>query len=746
MATGDIVRVRYAGKDFPSAYDELVQRAKEKFAADFNDFYTSGVGGMLIDLFAYVVDGLSFYTDRQATDTYLATSILRKAVSKLTRQLGYKMDGAIASSVDLTVTLTSGPYLFDVVIPKGFQFKGPNGLIFESTQAVTYSAGQTVKTVSVREGQTKVEIFTSNGTPNQVFGLAQVPSGKYVASAAVTTYVAGVEWTESDFITFDQTNQYEIGYSDEPPSVRFGDGVAGNIPAQGAEVRVVYVITSGKAGQATSGSINDVVAPLVVSFQRIALGVTNAKNASGGDDPETLDHARIFAPITFKARDVAVVESDYYALPNTFADPLAGKVAKAKAVVVRSAQQDTLLNVLLSQASSVAAGSVPAVTTQTGIVKTKADEEIAKATAITTNAGIVNGHAAAVTAQTGDIATDLAAIKAFVTSISNHRDVIIAKTTTTTTESGLSDAAAAAIATAVTTIQSNPTLQVNNATIQAQLAIISAQKLVINNSNSLIATAQSVIASEANALNGTDASGINGLANDIDTANDSIIVSAAAIAPVNAVVVADAAVVTADANAQKTAADAALAAVVDPTSSLTAISSALYSHVDGMLSEMCKVNLIQVPILTRDVNGFLQGPSLALITSLQTFLDERKEATVTVEVLDGSPTLVLVDTTVKVSVLEGFVKQEVVSNVTTALETVLKDKDFGQALRIAEMYDATIGDALGGIPGLRYLNIKFDLTRNYLGVVLPGLITSDGDVVIAPEQIITKGVLAVSAL
>jgi hypothetical protein len=177
-----------------------------------------------------------------------------------------------------------------------------------------------------------VEVFTGTGAQGQVFKLSP-GTGKAVAMTSVSVAVDGVQWTEQEFLTFEQTNQYEVGYNDDPATVRFGDGVAGKIPPLGAEIAVTYVATSGKAGEAPlSGEINALVSPLVVSFTSIRLTVTNPARPSGADDAESIESVKANAPRFFKTRGVAVTREDYETLAGAYKDPLAGAVAAAGAL------------------------------------------------------------------------------------------------------------------------------------------------------------------------------------------------------------------------------------------------------------------------------------------------------------------------------------------------------------------------------------------------------------------------------
>src|SRR3990170_236618 len=107
-AVTTLTRAKYAGLDFDTHEDDLRAEIQVKFAATYNDFAASATGIMLLDLVAYGLDTLSFYLDRRVTDTFLQTARSRKAVTRLCRQLGYRIRGAVASSVDLDVTTPIG--------------------------------------------------------------------------------------------------------------------------------------------------------------------------------------------------------------------------------------------------------------------------------------------------------------------------------------------------------------------------------------------------------------------------------------------------------------------------------------------------------------------------------------------------------------------------------------------------------------------------------------------------------------
>ena len=223
-----LTRVRYAGLDFDTHEDEILARLQVKFASVFNDFAVSSLGIMLVDIFSFGLDTLSFYLDRRATDNFLITSRTLASATRLARQLGYKPGPASASSVDIQISLVA-PQSTPITIPAGFQLQGPSGLIFELQESLTFSVGDTnTYTVTASEGETVTSVFFSDGSANQVFEIGNVPSGKFIVGTGTTGQsqvsctVDGASWSEEEFLQFGETDQFEIGYTDDPPTIRFG--------------------------------------------------------------------------------------------------------------------------------------------------------------------------------------------------------------------------------------------------------------------------------------------------------------------------------------------------------------------------------------------------------------------------------------------------------------------------------------------------------------------------------------------
>jgi hypothetical protein len=708
MAT-TLNRATYSGLDFDTHGDDLRSRLQVQFAAEFNDFAVAGLGIMLLDLVAYGLDTLSFYLDRRATDTFMVTARTRKSVSRLSRQLGYPMGGAVSSGVDVEVYInTAVP--FAVTIPQGFQFRGPNNLIFETARAVTFAPGvsgpSTAISIPCFEGETFVETFTSDGTSAQVFELRRVPSQKNIVQGTVEVLVNGAPWEFKDLLEFGATDQFEVGFSDDPPTVRFGDGISGNIPPSGNSIQVTYVASRGRAGQVAQNTIDDTVSPLVVFFQTIDLVVNNPEPAVGGDDPESISRAKTFAPQVFKSRRVAVVASDYSALAGSYADPLFGRVAVAKAIAARGADDDLELQSLLTDLDTAVDAMVAAVTAATSAITTAISTANTELTAQATTLNDIESAVA-------QILTDLTQINTAVLAIKNAAGLV---TVDATDIQGYVISGKAAID-AIATAGASQLTAGDKTALKAWFDLINGEAVQIG-ANAAAFTSQSNTALSAVADAQTEADSVGalpgtGLLQQAETQRTSIATQVTAITTQNNTII---------------------AAIVDITAEVAALSQAIFTHVDLILSADCKANLVTVPILVRNAAGFYAGPSTGLIASLQAFLDERKEVTQTVIVTSGEDFLVPVVLVVRVGVRSGFSEQVVKTAVDTAIDGVLRDRDFGENLYVSDMETAVLA-----VDGVAFTNITISGFQRPCGAATDNTKNdSSGNLIILPSEVITK--------
>jgi len=109
--------VDYTDKDFDSLRARLIALLQSVFP-DWSDFSVASFGNLLLEMYAFVGDVVTFYLDNQARESRLVTATQRKNVIALARMLGYKLHGAQAATAEVTFTLARPPSA-DVVLPAG---------------------------------------------------------------------------------------------------------------------------------------------------------------------------------------------------------------------------------------------------------------------------------------------------------------------------------------------------------------------------------------------------------------------------------------------------------------------------------------------------------------------------------------------------------------------------------------------------------------------------------------------------
>lgn len=325
--------INYTDRDFESIRTALVARVQAEFPNDWRDFTESSIGMAWLELVAYVFDVLSFYTDEMVRNQFLATANDREAVILITNLIGYRMRAATSSTVVCAATIEAAQAV-DVVIQAGTVIQSTNGVTFEVLEDQQIISGLTEADITLAQGETISETFTSDGSAFQEFRLDQTP----VINGAITVTVDGFEWEEVESLVYSDaaSDNYSVRFdTDDYGYVKFGDGTSGAIPPAGANIIVEYRIGGGVQGNVAIGEISGVqVDGLLESSspeEFVTVSLTNAERGSGGEDKETIDYARFWAPRSVATNGRAVTEQDFDTLATRFSDPVYGAPAYAKA-------------------------------------------------------------------------------------------------------------------------------------------------------------------------------------------------------------------------------------------------------------------------------------------------------------------------------------------------------------------------------------------------------------------------------
>jgi hypothetical protein len=166
-----------------------------------------------------------------------------------------------------------------------------------------------------------VMLQTAEGVTTIKFGLAANGAAPPLNSTVDVLYlVIGAQ------------KRYQLTYDpDFRGTLRFGNGTLGVIPTAGATISVSYRVGGGVRGNVPRGAINTTIAGYLPNGARTSLAIRNLERGSGGNPPETVDHARFFAPRFAKANERAVTKEDWTTLASTYFDKLYGAPSHASA-------------------------------------------------------------------------------------------------------------------------------------------------------------------------------------------------------------------------------------------------------------------------------------------------------------------------------------------------------------------------------------------------------------------------------
>ncbi|MFI9271863.1 baseplate J/gp47 family protein [Kitasatospora sp. NPDC052896] len=334
-----VTQIDYTSRDYVGYRTSLLNYATQVLPT-WTSRSPADFGVLMVEIFSYLGDIVSFYQDRIQDESFLATATLPSSVMAIAQQLGYvpytaqPAQGSVAFSPTSSLTAPT-------VLPAGtqvitaFQQNLDAPVFYETQDDITVPAYTTpVPTVAVTvvEGRTQgsrpvtlypptptsaavtvnvEDLGVSSGAQSQDFTLAKTPALLDTVRVILDDGTGGTEWTvATDFLLALPTDQIFTVYTDNAGTshVTFGDGINGAIPATGMKVTASYRIGGGTYGNMPAGSIVDLAAA-VPGIQIAAPG--GSSDMTGGADAESLDQIRANAPRAFRTQGRAVNLQDY---------------------------------------------------------------------------------------------------------------------------------------------------------------------------------------------------------------------------------------------------------------------------------------------------------------------------------------------------------------------------------------------------------------------------------------------------
>ncbi|MDB4337463.1 hypothetical protein OAA09_00435 [bacterium] len=141
--------ISYLNKDFDGFRSDLLEYARTFFPDKIQDFSEASVGGMFMDMAAYVGDVMSFYLDHQFHELSVETAVERKNIERHLRSAGVEMGGAspavagVNFSIRVPSTLSNGQYIPDrsacPVVRKNTAVTSGAGITFILTEDIDFS-------------------------------------------------------------------------------------------------------------------------------------------------------------------------------------------------------------------------------------------------------------------------------------------------------------------------------------------------------------------------------------------------------------------------------------------------------------------------------------------------------------------------------------------------------------------------------------------------------------------------------
>lgn len=316
--------------------------------------------GGTVTLYKFVLAGVAVTGDFQSTGSAVSQYFKVAKPGGFTDSSSTFTDGKATINVggtwsaggslvyaEIPALIVSGPFVTNIgstVVPKGSQVitqvnvDGSIKDVIFSTQAnatVPYRESASVlaihgeevsfrtdnlKDTTVRAYDIDGELLGySSGKADQMFALTEVQVNPRSVRLFIDTGVEWEEWAQVEHIQdySPSAKIFEVSVAaNEEVSVRFGDGISGEIPTKESGIKAVYISGGGAVGNVAAGTLTqwNLIQGTEETTIRNSITVRNALAATGGADPETNDSIRYNAPRSLRALNRAVTLSDFSAL------------------------------------------------------------------------------------------------------------------------------------------------------------------------------------------------------------------------------------------------------------------------------------------------------------------------------------------------------------------------------------------------------------------------------------------------
>ena len=401
--------VDFAGTDFLTLKNNLISYLQAVYPLDYNNLVESDLFIALVEIVAYMGAVMSMKADMLANENYLATAQNRNNVNKILQLLGVSFKGPLSAAANARLTFNSGyliPTTSSLTIPVDKRvinivspedgapvnytlYKTTNGLVeFNNSNSDLVLAGSnfnssaTYTDLVLQEGSLVVQTgqFSPVNQGVQTIELTQSPiiEGSIQVFVDGPTSVSGTYREVENLFFASGVNDkvFQKVYDDNFKAiVVFGDNILGVSPTPGSTYTVLYRIGGGSRGNIRNSVINVLVNGTLGDGTSKTCTLENISVATGGADAETVEHAKKYAPYTFRRQDRLVTGDDFTVFANNFVGSL-GTQCKAIAAVRKAYSSANIIDIYLLEKASTTQLQKASVQTKTDILNAMEDKKM----------------------------------------------------------------------------------------------------------------------------------------------------------------------------------------------------------------------------------------------------------------------------------------------------------------------------------------------------------------------------------
>jgi len=321
-------------------FDEVKTTLQEylKSNSNFTDYDFEGSNlSTILDVLAYNTYITSYNANMITNEVFIDTATLRKNIVSLARNIGYvprprqAARATVSFFVDTngitpapaTLTLKKGPVAASAVTFAGQSF------IFSILSDITVPVRNGIATfndVQIYEGTLLTQTYTySARVPNQKFILPNIGVDTDLIAVSVKPTEASATETKysSQDSLFDVKSESKVYFlqeiEDERYEIFFGDGIFGKALEDGNFITINYITSNGDAANGVSSfnfsgrlryTRNASSYTVTTGISLLTTGII----AGGGEDIESVESVRKFAPRIYASQNRAITSNDYESL------------------------------------------------------------------------------------------------------------------------------------------------------------------------------------------------------------------------------------------------------------------------------------------------------------------------------------------------------------------------------------------------------------------------------------------------